>query len=150
MYLGQETTLLVMLFTFFALYCWMTLNYYPFLLLQIFKFQVFNFCVDLFFCLRTRQICQRCGKSWNWIFCYFASTAISTENRKVIFLLLWQWIELLFLHELGQLCEFPFWSGSFRQSHIKQSGCLMDSFKQKSPLLWSLPGNLTSRPIDFL
>ena len=43
--------------------------------------------------------------------------------------------KLLFLHELGQLCEFPFWSGSFRQSHIKQSGCLMDSFKQKSPLL---------------
>ena len=43
--------------------------------------------------------------------------------------------KLLFLHELGQLCAFPFWSGSFRQSHIKQSGCLMDSFKQKSPLL---------------
>ena len=39
------------------------------------------------------------------------------------------------LYKCGDKRDFPFWSVSFRQSHIKQSGCLMDSFKQKYPLL---------------
>ena len=105
--------------------------------------------------LETRQICQRCGKSWNWIFCYFAAPASNsvqfpqkTENS---YLLLGRWIGLLFLHKFGQLWKwkeilFLVGAGSFRQSHIKQSGCLMDSFKQKYPLLWSLAGNLTRQP----